>query len=222
MSIMSSRCSIRSMTSLTFSRGRPSTSMSSRQVNFVRWDFELALQRSRVYSRSYSNQCDVSFTTSTAPTNAWSMLSGLSLNDISVVSAFRLPITLNDMHLVAPGSTFSTMFMDQALPMRPQGRFRRATVQNTSYPKPAMAWNRYTSMKTLISTSVETPENPVAERVVNMELSKSLPRTKSLYEHKPWDENWLILSQSGRDRGLKRLENQDDSHIHGRCPSSSI
>ncbi|KAF3811892.1 hypothetical protein GCG54_00003641 [Colletotrichum gloeosporioides] len=121
MSIMSSRRSLRSMTSLPFSRARPSSSMSSRQVDFARWDFEIALQRSRVYSRSHSNQCDVSYTTSTAPTNAWSMLSGLSLNDISVVSAFRLPITLNDIHLVAPGSTFSAMFMDQALPVRPQG-----------------------------------------------------------------------------------------------------
>ncbi|KAF4811511.1 Cell division control protein 42 [Colletotrichum siamense] len=128
MSIMSSRRSLRSMTSLPFSRARPSSSLSSRQVEFARWDFEIALQRSRVYSRSHSNQCDVSYTTSTAPTNAWSMLSGLSLNDISVVSAFRLPITLNDVHLVAPGSTFSAMFMEQALPIRPQDFYTKFNI----------------------------------------------------------------------------------------------
>ncbi|KAF4851774.1 hypothetical protein CGCSCA4_v003242 [Colletotrichum siamense] len=128
MSIMSSRRSLRSMTSLPFSRARPPSSLSSRQVDFARWDFEIALQRSRVYSRSHSNQCDVSYTTSTAPTNAWSMLSGLSLNDISVVSAFRLPITLNDVHLVAPGSTFSAMFMEQALPIRPQDFYTKFNI----------------------------------------------------------------------------------------------
>ncbi|KAF4482424.1 Cell division control protein 42-like protein [Colletotrichum fructicola Nara gc5] len=178
MSIMSSRRSLRSMTSLPFSRARPSSSLSSRQIDFARWDFEIALQRSRVYSRSHSNQCDVSYTTSTAHTNAWSMLSGLSLNDISVVSAFRLPITLNDVHLVAPGSTFSAMFMEQALPTRPQGKLRRATMQNTSYPKPAMAWNRQTSIRSLISTSMETPEIPVARKVPSMESSRALPKIK--------------------------------------------
>ncbi|KAE9576694.1 hypothetical protein CGMCC3_g7289 [Colletotrichum fructicola] len=101
-----------------------------------------------------------------------------SRRSLRIVSAFRLPITLNDVHLVAPGSTFSAMFMEQALPTRPQGKLRRATMQNTSYPKPAMAWNRQTSIRSLISTSMETPEIPVARKVPSMESSRALPKIK--------------------------------------------
>jgi uncharacterized membrane protein YcgQ (UPF0703/DUF1980 family) len=41
------------------------------------------------------------------------MLSGLSLNDVSVVSAFRLPLNLDDIDSFAPGSTFSTLLTQE-------------------------------------------------------------------------------------------------------------
>ena len=75
--------------------------------------FEAALQNSRVYNRNEMNDSDVSFTTSTAPTNAWSMLSGLSLNDISIISVFRLPLSLDDLNAFAMGTTFSSLLSQQ-------------------------------------------------------------------------------------------------------------
>ncbi|KAL3295143.1 cdc42-like protein [Colletotrichum asianum] len=188
MSMISSRRSIRSMASTAFPRARPSTSMSSRQVSVERWDLEIALQRSRVYNRSQSNQCDMSYTTSTAPTNAWSMLSGISLNDVSVVSAYRLPITLNHIHLVAPGSIFSAMLMESH-PAPPEGKLKTATAQNLSYLKSAVGWNRQASTRSLTSTSTETPkltraktvstpQTNVAERMANVKSSIDFPKMK--------------------------------------------
>lgn len=194
-SMISSRRSLRSIASTAFPRARPSTSMSSRQVSVERWDLEIALQRSRVYSRSKSNQCDMSYTTSTAPTNAWSMLSGISLNDVSVVSAYRLPITLNHIHLVAPGSTFSAMFME-SLPVPPEGKLKTATAQNLSYLKSAVGWNRQASKRSLTATSTETPklttaktvrtpQTDVAKRVANAKSSVDFPKMKLVFYHEP-------------------------------------
>ncbi|UQC90476.1 uncharacterized protein CLUP02_16006 [Colletotrichum lupini] len=76
-------------------------------------NFELDLGQSRVYKRAQDRETDrSSFTTSNAPTSAWSMLSGLTIGDISTVSAFRLPITLKDINKIAPGSTFSGLLMN--------------------------------------------------------------------------------------------------------------
>ncbi|RTE83512.1 hypothetical protein BHE90_001906 [Fusarium euwallaceae] len=119
-SIISKRLSFLSMRSLdsssssTFSESQKRQSVTITSPSIVaRNDFELALERSRVYNRTQLNESDISFTSSTAPTHAWSMLSGLSLNDMSIVSAFRLPITLDDIDLLAPGSTFSILLTEQ-------------------------------------------------------------------------------------------------------------
>ncbi|RSL61344.1 hypothetical protein CEP53_005147 [Fusarium sp. AF-6] len=119
-SIISKRLSFLSVRSLdsssssTFSESQKRQSVTITSPSIVaRNDFELALESSRVYNRTQLNESDISFTSSTAPTHAWSMLSGLSLNDISIVSAFRLPITLDDIDLLAPGSTFSILLTEQ-------------------------------------------------------------------------------------------------------------
>lgn len=70
-------------------------------------EFEAALEQSRVYLRVRSNECDVSFTSSVPRTNAWSMLSGLSLSDLSVVSVIALPISLEEINSIGPGLTFA-------------------------------------------------------------------------------------------------------------------
>ncbi|KAK1721441.1 uncharacterized protein BDZ83DRAFT_629754 [Colletotrichum acutatum] len=87
--------------------GSPITTLSRR-------NFELDLGQSRVYKRTQDRETDrSSFTTSNAPTSAWSMLSGLSISNISILSAFRLPITLKEMNKIAPGSIFSNLLMEQ-------------------------------------------------------------------------------------------------------------
>ncbi|KAI8652444.1 hypothetical protein NCS57_01308400 [Fusarium keratoplasticum] len=119
-SIISRRLSFLSVRSVDSSSSSISSASQKRQSITItspsivaRNDFELALERSRVYNRTQLNESDVSFTSSTAPSAAWSMLSGLSLNDISIISAFRLPITLDDIDLLAPGSTFSILLTEQ-------------------------------------------------------------------------------------------------------------
>lgn len=89
---------------------RPQSLAGSMVMTLSKWNFELILFQSRVYNRTEGREIDrFSFTTSTAPTNGWSMLSGLSIGDISTVSAFRLPITLKDVNRIAPGSTFAVL-----------------------------------------------------------------------------------------------------------------
>ncbi|KAI0509384.1 P-loop containing nucleoside triphosphate hydrolase protein [Xylaria bambusicola] len=57
--------------------------------------FEHELAQSWVYARVKRTECDISFTTQQV-SGLWSMLSGLSLGQISNISVIALPITLND------------------------------------------------------------------------------------------------------------------------------
>jgi len=72
-------------------------------------EYQTDLDRSRVYSRTQSNDSDVSFTSSAVRTNAWSMLTGLSLSDISVISVITLPISLEEINSIGPNLTFAKM-----------------------------------------------------------------------------------------------------------------
>lgn len=109
-----SKQSLSSVASSTLdSARRHSAAVASRFSVVSRSDFEFALEKSRVYTRTQARLSDISFTSSTAPTNTWSMLSGLSLNDISIVSAFRLPLTAEDIQRFAPGSTLSAVTNNQ-------------------------------------------------------------------------------------------------------------
>ncbi|KAI0543207.1 P-loop containing nucleoside triphosphate hydrolase protein [Xylaria digitata] len=58
--------------------------------------FENELAQSLVYRRVRGGECDISFTTSQPMSGIWSMLSGLSLGQVSNISVIALPITLND------------------------------------------------------------------------------------------------------------------------------
>ncbi|KAK1752344.1 putative ras-2 protein [Echria macrotheca] len=79
--------------------GSPRDAMSPR-------DFEITLEQTRVYARVQSNDCDISFTSSEVRTTAWSMLSGLSLNDISIISVLALPISLDEVESFGSQVTF--------------------------------------------------------------------------------------------------------------------
>jgi hypothetical protein len=61
-----------------------------------RFTFEDDLKASRVYSRTRIYEEDVSFTSSAVRTHAWSVFSGLSLAEISNISAIALPLYPND------------------------------------------------------------------------------------------------------------------------------
>ena len=56
------------------------------------FDFENDLETSRPYRRAQRDTMDFSFRSSIAHTNAWSQFSGLSLSNISIMSAIALPL----------------------------------------------------------------------------------------------------------------------------------
>jgi hypothetical protein len=62
------------------------------QATAFRFAFENDLETSRVYKRTQHYSSDVSFTSSAVRTHAWSIFSGLSLADVSVISAIALPL----------------------------------------------------------------------------------------------------------------------------------
>ena len=70
-----------------------STSTDSSQFKF---DFEDDLESSRVYRRAQRDTMDFSFRSSIARSNAWSVFSGLSLSDISIISVIGLPVLPKD------------------------------------------------------------------------------------------------------------------------------
>ncbi|KAE9377126.1 hypothetical protein N431DRAFT_401900 [Stipitochalara longipes BDJ] len=58
--------------------------------------FQTDLSTSRVYRRTLSYECDISFTTSVVRTHAWSIFTGLSLSEISDISVIALPLSARD------------------------------------------------------------------------------------------------------------------------------
>ncbi|KAK4444571.1 hypothetical protein QBC34DRAFT_182057 [Podospora aff. communis PSN243] len=68
------------------------------RISIVRFAFENVLSKSWVYRRNaHHNECDVSFNTSDRRSHAWSVFSGYSLADISVLSVIAMPITSADL-----------------------------------------------------------------------------------------------------------------------------
>jgi hypothetical protein len=59
--------------------------------------FDNILERSRVYRKSEQNQeCDRSFASTAQRSHAWSVFSGYSLADISIMSVIAMPLTTRD------------------------------------------------------------------------------------------------------------------------------
>ncbi|KAH7120495.1 ras family-domain-containing protein [Dactylonectria macrodidyma] len=98
-------------TSQAPSSGSETSLSESRASSVSRRDFDIILEKSRVYTRTESNDSDMSFTSSAVRSHAWSML---SLNDISIVAVFRLPITLADIECFGPGLTFTALLKGES------------------------------------------------------------------------------------------------------------
>ncbi len=64
------------------------------------FDFENDLETSRPYRRAQRETMDFSFRSSIAHTNAWSQFSGLSLSNVSIISAIALPLYLDEIENV--------------------------------------------------------------------------------------------------------------------------
>lgn len=84
----------------TRSAARPLSSQSAQlTTDSLQRPFECDLELSRVYRRAQDprKSMDFSFRSSIARTNAWSVFSGMSLGDISVLSVIALPIYADDL-----------------------------------------------------------------------------------------------------------------------------
>ncbi|KAK7222706.1 hypothetical protein V2G26_010709 [Clonostachys chloroleuca] len=68
--------------------------------NRISFAFENILQQSWVYKRNERNDCDQSFITTTtdARSRTWSIFSGISMANISILSVIAMPITLIDIN----------------------------------------------------------------------------------------------------------------------------
>lgn len=63
------------------------------QGTMVTEPFEVVLSTTRVYDRVSNREIDEVFTISTARSYAWSMLSGLSLAQVSIIAVIKLPLS---------------------------------------------------------------------------------------------------------------------------------
>jgi hypothetical protein len=97
--------------------------MSSSNSFIIRmFEFENILAKSRVYNRVKNNiDCDVSFQSSNIRSHAWSILSGLSLDQVSNLSVIALPITSDEIKrlqevMYTPGFPASDDLVDTMLP----------------------------------------------------------------------------------------------------------
>ncbi|KAI8412427.1 hypothetical protein FOFC_05684 [Fusarium oxysporum] len=75
----------------------PATSISTdTSLAISKFDFEDDLESSRVYRRAVRETMDFSFRSSIARSHNWSVFSGLSLGDISIMSVIALPVYQDD------------------------------------------------------------------------------------------------------------------------------
>ncbi|RSL55625.1 hypothetical protein CEP53_007024 [Fusarium sp. AF-6] len=86
--------SVETQSTLTDTSTQPTSQESD--LDLSKFDFEDDLESSRVYRRAQRDTMDFSFRSSIAPSNIWSVFSGLSLGDISIISVIALPVYQED------------------------------------------------------------------------------------------------------------------------------
>ncbi|KAL9572362.1 hypothetical protein ACKAV7_003563 [Fusarium commune] len=97
MSILSLTASPSQNTSQQSTAESPATSISTdTSLAISKFDFEDDLESSRVYRRALRETMDYSFRSSIARSHNWSVFSGLSLGDISIMSVIALPVYQDD------------------------------------------------------------------------------------------------------------------------------
>ncbi|SCO80805.1 uncharacterized protein FRV6_05018 [Fusarium oxysporum] len=97
MSILSLSASPSQNTSQQSTAESPATSISTdTSLAISKFDFEDDLESSRVYRRAVRETMDFSFRSSIARSHNWSVFSGLSLGDISIMSVIALPVYQDD------------------------------------------------------------------------------------------------------------------------------
>ena len=134
---------------------------------------EDVLEQTRVYARAQSNDCDVSSTSSAIRTNAWSALSGLSLNDISVIPTLALPISWEEVNNIGRHLTFAAILSSEGPPESTEGPNPQSFSphERNAIGSWADAWPTRRELNCrrqmpIISTPVlQSPSNPYTHRI---------------------------------------------------------
>jgi len=71
-------------------------------------EYERLLETSRVYARANPNEVDLLSVRGSTIRTMSSTLSEISMNHMSIIAVYRLPITLNDINSIGTGLTFAT------------------------------------------------------------------------------------------------------------------
>ncbi|KAL6922250.1 hypothetical protein FSST1_006276 [Fusarium sambucinum] len=100
--IASRRMSFLSFTDVTpqnigSEKSQPSIAETDSTIDISKFDFEDDLEASRAYRRAQRDTMDFSFRSSVARSNSWSVFSGMSLGDISIMSVIALPVYQEDL-----------------------------------------------------------------------------------------------------------------------------
>ncbi|KAF5985083.1 Rho guanine nucleotide exchange factor scd1 [Fusarium coicis] len=97
MSIISLSASSSRNASQQLTAESPATSIATENsLTISKFDFEDDLESSRVYRRAVRETMDYSFRSSIARSHSWSVFSGLSLGDVSIMSVIALPVYQDD------------------------------------------------------------------------------------------------------------------------------
>ncbi|OBS29447.1 hypothetical protein FPOA_03383 [Fusarium poae] len=78
-------------------KSQPSITDTDSTIDISKFDFEDDLEASRAYRRAQRDTMDFSFRSSVARSNSWSVFSGMSLGDISIMSVIALPVYQDDL-----------------------------------------------------------------------------------------------------------------------------
>lgn len=87
------------------------------QSRVLRLPFERILEKSWVYKRNQRNSCDCSFISSAERSHTWSIFSGFSLADVSILSVIAMPLTTMDL---ANGEHYQAESLKEGLKWPPE------------------------------------------------------------------------------------------------------
>jgi len=121
--------------------------------SIIRFTFENVLQKSWVYRRNEKrHDCDISFASTAPRSHAWSVFSGYSLADISVLSVIAMPITIGD---IENGQHYQVALRAEEVILEPE------------YPEPGEP----------VKSSQRCPLRPPREHIsISAELLPMIPR----------------------------------------------
>ncbi|KAM6539645.1 hypothetical protein FALCPG4_001425 [Fusarium falciforme] len=112
------RGSIRGRTRESIGSGNQNhASEKGHQSKVLRLPFERILEQSWVYKRNQRNSCDCSFISSAERSHTWSVFSGFSLADVSILSVIAMPLTTMEL---ANGEHYQVEAQNEGLTWPPE------------------------------------------------------------------------------------------------------